>query len=60
MDGGGDLGYQPAAALDRLGAPIKAAILKLRVGDVSPIMQTQEGFVPGLNSLPRGAQDQSG
>jgi parvulin-like peptidyl-prolyl isomerase len=42
---GGDLGYQPAAALDRLGAPIKTAILKLRIGEVSPVMQTQEGFV---------------
>ena len=42
---GGDLGYQPVAALERLGTPIKNAILKLRVGDISPVMQTQEGFV---------------
>ena len=42
---GGDLGYQPAAALDRLGAGPKAAVLRLPVGDVTPVLTVPGGFL---------------
>lgn len=41
---GGDLGYQPEASLERFGAQFKAAIVKLKVGDLVPIIRTGEGF----------------
>ena len=42
---GGDLGYQPAAALDRLGAGPKAAVIRLPVGDVTPVLTVPGGFL---------------
>ena len=42
---GGDLGYQPAEGLDRLGAGPKAAVLRLPVGDVTPVLTVPGGFL---------------
>ncbi len=42
---GGDLGYQPAAGLDRLGAAPKAALLRLQVGEVTPVLTVPGGFL---------------
>jgi len=41
---GGDLGYQPEASLQRLGPQLEQAILKMNVGDTTPVMQSQDGF----------------
>jgi peptidyl-prolyl cis-trans isomerase SurA len=41
---GGDLGYQPAAALDRLGPSPKAAVLRMQVGEVSPALSVPGGY----------------
>ena len=41
---GGDLGYQTESSLERLGPQLKQAILKMNVGDTTPVMQTPEGF----------------
>ncbi|MGH9783283.1 MAG: peptidyl-prolyl cis-trans isomerase [Terriglobia bacterium] len=41
---GGDLGYQPAAALDRLGPSPKAALLRMKVGEVSPVLSVPGGY----------------
>jgi peptidyl-prolyl cis-trans isomerase SurA len=42
---GGDLGYQPAEALDRLGAAPKAALLRLDVGQVTPVLTVSGGYL---------------
>ena len=42
---GGDLGYQPAAALDRLGPSAKEALLKMKAGEASPVLQIPGGFL---------------
>ena len=42
---GGDLGYQPAAALDRLGPAPKAALLKMKVGEVSPVLEIAGAYL---------------
>ena len=42
---GGDLGYQPAEALDRLGAGPKAALLRLQVGETTPVLTVPGGFL---------------
>ena len=42
---GGDLGYQPAEALDRLGAAPKAALLRLQVGGVTPVLTVPGGYM---------------
>lgn len=41
---GGDLGYQTAGMLDRFGAAFKATILKMKVGDLTPVVRTAEGY----------------
>lgn len=41
---GGDLGYQPAAALDRLGPSPKTALLGMKVGEVSPVLSVPGGY----------------
>ena len=41
---GGDLGYQPAAALDRLGPAPKAALLRMKAGEVSPVLSVPGGY----------------
>ncbi|MBI2816393.1 MAG: SurA N-terminal domain-containing protein [Acidobacteria bacterium] len=41
---GGDLGYQAESTLDRLGPQLKQVILKMNIGDTTPVMQTPEGF----------------
>jgi peptidyl-prolyl cis-trans isomerase SurA len=41
---GGDLGFQPASSLDRLGPALKQAILKMNVGDTTPIIPAQDAF----------------
>jgi len=41
---GGDLGYQPAAALDRLGPSPKTALLGMKVGEVSPALSVPGGY----------------
>lgn len=42
---GGDLGYQPADSLDRLGAAAKAELLRLQVGQVSPVLTVPGGYL---------------
>lgn len=41
---GGDLGYQPESSLDRFGPEFKAAVLKLKVGELVPVIRTAEGL----------------
>ena len=41
---GGDLGYQPAAVLEQLGPPMKDALPRMKVGDVSPILGGPEEY----------------
>lgn len=41
---GGDLGFQPESSLERLGPQLKQTILKMNVGDTTPVAQTPEGF----------------
>lgn len=41
---GGDLGYEAESQLDRLGPQLKQAILKMNIGDTTPVMQTPDGF----------------
>jgi peptidyl-prolyl cis-trans isomerase SurA len=42
---GGDLGFQPVAALDRLGPQLKQTIIKMKAGDLSPVVQIQDAFL---------------
>jgi len=42
---GGDLGYHPVSALDQLGPQLKDAILKLNVGEMTPVVRTGDGFM---------------
>src|SRR5207247_2476097 len=37
-------GYQPLSALDRLGPSLKDAILKMKVGEITPVIQTEDAF----------------
>ncbi|MFB3920767.1 MAG: peptidylprolyl isomerase [Terriglobia bacterium] len=41
--GGGDMGFLPASALAS-NAPLRQAVTSLRVGDVSPIMRSGDGY----------------
>lgn len=41
---GGDLGYQPESSLERFGPQFKTAILKLKVGDLMPVVRTADGL----------------
>lgn len=41
---GGDLGYQPESSLERFGPEFKASILKLKVGELVPLIRTPEGL----------------
>ncbi len=41
---GGDLGYQPISSLEHLGPSLKDAIVKMKVGDVTPVIQTEDAF----------------
>ncbi len=41
---GGDLGYQPESSLDRFGPQFKAQVMKLKVGDLVPVIRTEEGL----------------
>jgi peptidyl-prolyl cis-trans isomerase SurA len=41
---GGDLGYQGESSLDRFGPQFKASVLKLKVGELVPIIRTGEGL----------------
>ena len=40
---GGDLGYQPASALEQLGPPLKESLPKMKIGDVTPVLGSPEG-----------------
>lgn len=41
---GGDLGYQPGSSLDRFGPAFKATILKMQVGEVTPVVRAEGGY----------------
>ena len=41
---GGDLGYQPVSSLERLGPSLGQALLKMKVGEVTPVIKTPEAF----------------
>jgi peptidyl-prolyl cis-trans isomerase SurA len=41
---GGDLGYQPVSSLERLGPALKQAILKMNVGEITPVIQTEDSY----------------
>ena len=41
---GGDLGYHPASVLEQLGPPMKDALPRMKVGDVSPILGSPDGY----------------
>ena len=41
---GGDLGYQPVSSLERLGPPLVQALMKMKVGDVTPVITTPDAY----------------
>ncbi|HWP84726.1 MAG TPA: SurA N-terminal domain-containing protein [Terriglobia bacterium] len=41
---GGDLGYQPAALLERFGTNFKDTIVKMQVGDMTPIIRADNSY----------------
>ena len=41
---GGDLGYQPTAILDRFGPSFKATVLKMKVGDMTPVIRVENSY----------------
>ena len=41
---GGDLGYQPAATLERFGPQFKDTILKMKAGDMTPVVRADNSY----------------
>jgi peptidyl-prolyl cis-trans isomerase SurA len=41
---GGDMGYQTAAMLERFGTPFKDTIIKMNVGDLTPVVRVEGGY----------------
>jgi len=41
---GGDLGYQPTAILDRFGPSFKDTVLKMKVGDMTPVIRVENSY----------------
>jgi peptidyl-prolyl cis-trans isomerase SurA len=41
---GGDLGYQPAATLERFGAQFRDTILKMQPGDMTPVVRADTSY----------------
>jgi peptidyl-prolyl cis-trans isomerase SurA len=41
---GGDLGYQPSAILERFGAGFKDTVLKMKVGDMTPVTRVDNSY----------------
>lgn len=42
---GGDLGYQPSTVLDRFGASFKDTVLKMKVGDMTPVIRSGGNYL---------------
>jgi peptidyl-prolyl cis-trans isomerase SurA len=41
---GGDLGYQPASMLERFGAAFKDSVLKMKPGDMTPVIRADNSY----------------
>ena len=41
---GGDMGYHPVSAFNSLAPPLKEALMKMKVGDVTPAIRTANGY----------------
>lgn len=41
---GGDLGYQPAAVLERFGASFRDTVLRMKVGDMTPVIRAENSY----------------
>ena len=41
---GGDLGYQPAAMLEQFGPAFRDTILKMKVGDMTPVVRAENSY----------------
>jgi peptidyl-prolyl cis-trans isomerase SurA len=41
---GGDLGYQPSSVLERFGPAFRDTILKMKVGDMTPVIRTEDSY----------------
>ncbi|MBI4480174.1 MAG: SurA N-terminal domain-containing protein [Acidobacteria bacterium] len=41
---GGDLGYQPVAILERFGPSFKDTVLKMKVGDMTPVIRADNSY----------------
>lgn len=41
---GGDLGYQPAATLERFGPSFKDSVLKMKPGDMTPVIRADNSY----------------
>ena len=42
---GGDLGYQPSAILERFGASFKDTVMKMKVGDMTPVIRAEGNYL---------------
>ncbi|MBI3933611.1 MAG: SurA N-terminal domain-containing protein [Acidobacteria bacterium] len=42
---GGDLGFQPSAMLDRFGTAFKDTVLKMKVGDMTPVIRAENSYL---------------
>jgi peptidyl-prolyl cis-trans isomerase SurA len=41
---GGDLGYQPASILERFGQGFKDTVMKMKVGDMTPVIRVENSY----------------
>lgn len=41
---GGDLGFQPVSALDRYSPTLKQTLMKMKVGDIAPVIRSADGY----------------
>ncbi|MBI3894706.1 MAG: peptidylprolyl isomerase [Acidobacteria bacterium] len=42
---GGDMGFHPVSAFDQLAPPMKEALMRMKVGDVSQVIQVADGYM---------------